>query len=324
MRAIRLHEFGPADNLRLDTVPDLVAGPGEVRIAVRASGVHLLDTTLRRGERGGPWPQPALPTVPGREVAGIVDGVGSDVPRHVLGRRVVAHLGQLPGGYAEQAITTPEKLIDLPTGVTHTEAVALVGTGRTALGILEQANLTADDVVLIPAAAGGLGWLLVQAARTLRARVIAAAGGAGKLAMLEQLAPHQLVDYSSPSWPGTVIERPTVVLDGVGGSIGRQAMQLLRPGGRLLMFGHSAGEPTRVATEDLVAGSLTASWSLGPRMLARPGGIQGLAREAVARAGAGEWRALLTEYPLAKAAQAHRDLEERRTVGKVVLIPAYG
>lgn len=324
MKAIRLHAFGPADNLRLDTVPDLGPGPGEVRISVRASGVHLLDTTLRRGRQDGPWPQPSLPTVPGREVAGTVDGVGSDVPTNMLGRRVVAHLGQVPGGYAEQAVTTPEKLIELPAGVTPPEAVALVGTGRTALGILEQADLTADDVVLIPAAAGGLGWLLVQAARAVGARVVAAAGGADKLALLEQLAPDQLVDYASPAWPDTVIERPTVVLDGVGGSIGRQAMQLLRPGGRLLMFGYSAGEPTRVATEDLVAGSLTASWSLGPRMLARPGGIHGLAREAVARAGAGEWWPLVTEYPLAEAAQAHRDLEERRTVGKVVLIPAHG
>lgn len=324
MKAIRLHAFGPADNLRLDTVPDLGPGPGEVRISVRASGVHLLDTTLRRGRQDGPWPQPSLPTVPGREVAGTVDGVGSDVPTNMLGRRVVAHLGQVPGGYAEQAVTTPEKLIELPAGVTPPEAVALVGTGRTALGILEQADLTADDVVLIPAAAGGLGWLLVQAARAVGARVVAAAGGADKLALLEQLAPDQLVDYASPAWPDTVIERPTVVLDGVGGSIGRQAMQLLRPGGRLLMFGYSAGEPTRVATEDLVAGSLTASWSLGPRMLARPGGIHGLAREAVARAATGEWWPLVTEYPLAEAAQAHRDLEERRTVGKVVLIPAHG
>src|SRR6478736_3988480 len=104
MRAIRLHEFGSADRLRLDEVPDLVPGPGEVRIAVEASGVHLLDTTLRRGEPG-PMPLPELPTIPGREVAGVVDRVGRAVDDSWLGRRVVAHLGLVPGGYAEQAVT---------------------------------------------------------------------------------------------------------------------------------------------------------------------------------------------------------------------------
>src|SRR5690349_21365779 len=109
MRAIRLHEFGPPENLVLDEVGDLAPAAGEVRIAVEACGVHLLDTTLRRGEPG-PVPTPELPTVPGREVAGVVDRVGDGVDRSWLGRHVVAHLGLVPGGYAEQAVTTVEKL----------------------------------------------------------------------------------------------------------------------------------------------------------------------------------------------------------------------
>ncbi len=93
-------------------LPDLEPDTGQVRIAVEAAGVHLLDTTLRRGEAGGPLPPPELPTIPGREVAGVVDVVGEDVDEAWLGRRVVAHLGLVPGGYAEQAVTSPDLLFD--------------------------------------------------------------------------------------------------------------------------------------------------------------------------------------------------------------------
>ncbi|MEV4725201.1 alcohol dehydrogenase catalytic domain-containing protein, partial [Micromonospora humida] len=162
MRAIRLHEFGPATNLVLDDLPDLTPAPGQVRIAVAASGVHLLDTTLRRGEAGGPLPLPRLPTVPGREVAGTVDLTGAGVDEAWRGRRVVAHLGMVPGGYAEQAVTAVESLFVVPERMGFADAVALVGTGRTALGVVETEPPTADDVVLVLSAAGGMGWLLVQ------------------------------------------------------------------------------------------------------------------------------------------------------------------
>ncbi|GAB3758577.1 zinc-binding dehydrogenase [Microlunatus parietis] len=322
MRAIRLHAFGPPENLVLDDLPDLEPGPGEVRIAVEASGVHLLDTALRRGEGAGPMATPSLPTVPGREVAGRIDRIGADVPQRWLGRRVVAHLGMVPGGYAEQAVTTIAKLYDLdalPGPVTGAEAVALVGTGRTTVGVLSAAALTASDTVLIPAAAGGIGWLLVQAARAAGAAVIAAAGGEEKVRRLAELGPDEVVDYSRPDWPDRVRKSPTVVLDGVGGAIGRAAFDLLAPGGRLLMFGWSSGTATQITTDDLVGRSLTASWGFG----FLPGGdldrLRPYVEEALQRAARAEWRPLLTMYPLADAARAHTDLEHRRTVGKVVL-----
>ncbi|WP_109505555.1 zinc-binding dehydrogenase [Nocardioides speluncae] len=321
MRAIRLHEFGPPENLVLDELPDLHPAAGEVRIAVSASGVHLIDTSLRRGETGGPMPaQPELPTIPGREVAGVVDELGDGVDPALLGRRMVAHLGLVPGGYAEQAVTAVGNLIPIPDGVAEDEAVALVGTGRTAAAILEEAAITATDVVLIPAAAGGIGWLAVQAAKNAGATVIAAARGEEKLARLQELGADQVVDYSQPGWAEQVGRKATVLLDGVGGDIGRAAMKQLAPGGRMVMFGYSAGAPTELTTADIVEGGLTVSWSLGPKMFARPGGIRGVAEEAVARGGRGEWRPLTTTYPLADAARAHRDLETRRTVGKVVLL----
>ena len=103
MHAIRQHEFGPPGTLIYAELADPVPADGQVRIAVEAAGVHLLDTTIRKGESGGPFPLPHLPMTPGREVAGRVDGLGPGVDDHWLGRRVVAHLGMASGGYAELA-----------------------------------------------------------------------------------------------------------------------------------------------------------------------------------------------------------------------------
>ncbi|MEO7351491.1 MAG: zinc-binding dehydrogenase [Marmoricola sp.] len=108
--------------------------------------------------------------------------------------------------------------------------------------------------------------------------------------------------------------------DGVGGSLGRSALELLKPGGRLVMFGYSAGRPTQFDTGDIVARGLTVGWSLGPRMVALPGGIPGLAARALDRLAAKDWSPLVSTYPLAEAARAHADLENRRALGKVVLM----
>jgi NADPH2:quinone reductase len=323
MRAIRLHEFGPAGNLVLDDLPDLEPAEGQVRIAVEAAGIHLLDTSLRRGESGGPMPPPELPTIPGREVAGVVDRLGAGVAEEWLGRRVVAHLGMVPGGYAEQAVTTVDKLFDVPGHLTFPDAIAAVGTGRTALGVLELEPPAKEDVVLVPSAAGGLGWLLAQAASSVGARVIAAAGSAERVAALAPLGADLVVDYSRPGWVDTIREHTdgvTLVYDGVGGEVGREALELLRPGGRQVMFGYSAGAPTEFTSTDVVERGLTVGWSLGPRMLALPGGIPGLAGRALERVAAGDWRPLVTTYPLADAGRAHEDLEQRRALGKVVLV----
>lgn len=322
MYAIRLHEFGPAENLTLEELPDLAPAAGQVRIAVEASGVHLVDTSLRRGDHG-PIPLPDLPTIPGREVAGVVDALGPDVGGEWLGTRVVAHLGPVPGGYASQAVTVLDNLFPLASGADFGEAVAMVGTGRTAQAILEIAPPSPDDVVLVPSAAGGLGWLLVQAAQSAGARVIAAAGGSDKTDLLKRLDPALVVDYCRDDWVETVassVGQVTLVYDGVGGRVGRQSLELLGPGGRLEMFGNSAGEPTRFDTSDVVTRGLEVAWSLGPRMAALPGGIPGLAERSLARFADGVWQPLVSTYRLADASRAHRDLEQRAAVGKVVLV----
>ncbi|MFF4574068.1 zinc-binding dehydrogenase [Streptomyces sp. NPDC001410] len=324
MHAVRLYAFGPAENLTYEEAADPVPGPGEVRIAVAAAGVHLLDTALREGQQG-PLPEPlALPTVPGREVAGVVDAVGDGVEKTWLGRRVVAHLGFAPGGYAELAVTAAERLHEIPEGLGFAEAVAMIGTGRTALGIAQFAEPGPDDVVVVPAAAGGIGTLLVQYAKNAGATVIGLAGGPEKTAHVRADGADLAVDYNDTAWPARVrahlAGRPaSIVYDGVGGAVAREAVALLGPSGRHLVFGWSAegiGEGARGHFVDGLSESV-----LGPAMLQKAGGLRALELRALTEAGQGRLRPAVTRFPLCEAAAAHRALENRGTIGKVVLEP---
>ncbi|TWD84359.1 NADPH2:quinone reductase [Kribbella amoyensis] len=322
MRAIRLHEFGPAELLSYEDVPDPVPGADQVLVTVEAAGVHLMDTVLRAGTAGGgPVPLPELPTIPGREVAGRVEGVGPGVDAAWIGRRVVVHLGPVPGGYAEKAVAKVGSLHEIPDHLDGATAVATIGTGRTAIGILEQAALTSDDVVLITAAAGGMGSLFVQYARNAGATVVGLAGSPDKVRQIRELGAQYAIDYSDYDWAEQVkaqVAEVSVVLDGVGGESGQQAFELLGIGGRILMFGWSGGGPVRLGTDDLMNRGLTATWAIGPKLMGR---LRELETKALAESVEGRWVPLTTTFPLAKAADAHRALENRETVGKVVLLP---
>ncbi|KQX59511.1 MULTISPECIES: zinc-binding dehydrogenase [unclassified Streptomyces] len=332
MHAVRLHAFGPAENLTYEETPDPVPGPGQVRVRVAAAGVHLLDTALREGMTG-PYPAPAaLPTVPGREVAGTVDALGEGTDPVWLGKRVVAHLGMNPGGYAELAVTDAARLHALPDHLGAAEAVAMIGTGRTTLGILQFTALGPESVAIVPAAAGGIGTLLVQYAKNAGATVVGLAGGPAKVALVEANGADLAVDYRRPDWAEKVRAHlggraATVVFDSVGGETGRAAVDLLGEGGQHLVFGWSStglhdGEPLTFTPEELAARGITSESVLGPVMIRKAGGdVRGLELAALAAASTGTLRPAVHRFPLAKAADAHRALETRGTTGKVVLIP---
>ncbi|MFE6921500.1 zinc-binding dehydrogenase [Nocardia sp. NPDC057663] len=326
MHAIRLHEFGPATNLRYESVPDPQPAPGQVRIAVAASGGHLVDTALRRGEPG-PFPVPTLPTVPGREVAGTIDRVGEGVDPGLLGTPVVTHLGAAPGGYAEFATADADRLLTIPDGVSAATAVAMLGTGRTTLGILLFTDLDADSVAVVTAAAGGIGTLLVQSARAAGATVVGLAGGPEKVRTVAANGADIAIDYTADDWPEKVRAQlggraATQVFDGVGGAVGSAAVDLLGRGGTHLIFGWSAGTPTVVDPAALASRGITSRSVLGPPMIDRAGGdLLTLSRRALTAAAEGLLTPAITEFPLAEAALAHESLENRSTTGKVVLIP---
>ncbi|QIP85852.1 zinc-binding dehydrogenase [Streptomyces sp. Tu 2975] len=331
MHAVRLHSFGPAENLSYETADDPVPGPGQVRIAVAAAGVHLLDTALREGARG-PYPVTVeLPTIPGREVAGVVESLGEGTDPVWLGKRVVAHLGMAPGGYAELAVTDADRLHEIPGELDEAAAVAMIGTGRTALGILQYTDLGPDDIAIVPAAAGGIGTLIVQYAKNAGATVIGLAGGLAKTARVRDNGADLAVDYTRPNWPDTVRghlgdRRASVVYDSVGGEAGRAAVDLLGKGGKHIVFGWSSqailsDSPLTLTEEELAERGITSQGVLGPAMLEKAGGLRALESRALAEAAAGRLRPAVQRYALADAADAHRALETRGTVGKVVLVP---
>jgi NADPH2:quinone reductase len=286
-----------------------------------------VDTTIRQGQAGGAFASVELPMTPGREVAGRVDRVGPDVDEGWLGRRVVAHLGMASGGYAEQAVVAANSLHELADGMAPDAAVAMIGTGRTAIAVLDVAALTGDDVVVVTSAAGGLGSLLVQAARNVGATVVGLAGGPDKVEQVRALGADVSADYRQQRWADDVREQlggrdVTIVLDGVGGAVGDALFAMLGARGRLILFGYSSGAPTMLSTMDIIGRSLTVTAAIGPRLINRPGGLRPLETEALAQAAAGKLVPIVgSRFPLADASTAHAALETRATSGKVILIP---
>lgn len=324
MRAIRQHAFGGARELILESdvaVPE--PGPGQVRIEVAAAGVTRLDLAVRAGI--GRW-LPELPTIPGREVAGVVEALGDGVERRWLGRRVVTCLGLASGGYAEFAVREVAAVHEIPDGVPDHAAVAAIGTGRTAVGVLDVARLEPEDVVLVLGSAGGVGSHLVQAAVRRGATVVAAAGGPIKIATSRRLGAAVTVDYTRPGWAERVREElegreVTVAFDGIGGGIGRTALNLLGHGGRLVLYGWVSGHPVEVSSRELYEHGLSLCAAPGPSMPSQPGGVRRLEERALIMGTDGTFSPLVQRFALSEAAAAHAALESRNTVGKVILSP---
>lgn len=328
MFAIRQHAFGAPDKLVYEEMDPPSPGPGEVRLAVTAAGVHLMDTVLRAGREMG-MALPRLPMTPGREAAGVVDAVGAEVDEAWLGVRVVAYLGhERNGGYATHAVTSADSLHRVPDGLDDAGAVTMIGTGRTAIGVLEQAALSAGDVVVVTAAAGGMGTLFVQAARRAGAVVVGLAGSRQKLDVVLKQGANGAVDYTLPGWEERLGEAlgggpSTVVLDGVGGRLGRTAAESLGEGGRHLYFGWASDEGrfAGFSPQELEQRGITSRLAVGPSLFGLPGGIRRLEETALQWAASGRLSPVVQSFPLARAAEAHHALETRATIGKVVLRP---
>lgn len=318
MRAVWLREFGGPEVLVAGEAADPVAGAGEVVVEVAYANITFVETQFRAGGKG-PF-RAELPMVPGNGVGGVVAAVGEGVDRALLGRRVVSSTGG-SGGYAEQVAVPAAGLYQVPEGLALDDAVALLADGRTAAVVLAAAEVAAGDTVLVEAAAGGVGSLLVQLARAAGARVVAAAGGERKLALARELGADLAVDYREDGWDRQLREalaggEVDVVLDGVGGVIGRTAFGLLGRGGRIVSFGLASGEWAGVPEQEAVA--------RGVRILsakASPEAMRGFTEAVLAEAAAGRLRPVIGQrFPLDRAADAHRAMETRSTLGKTLLV----
>lgn len=314
MRAVEMREFGPPAVLVGVEAPEPVARDGQVLIDVELASITFVETQMRAGRPPHPSMLPALPAILGNGVGGVVAAVGPGVGDGLVGQRVVASLGG-SGGYAARAVTDAQALVEVPQGLSLRHAVALLADGRTALLLMRLARPGPGETVLVEAAAGGVGTLLVQLARAAGARVVAAAGGERKLAVARELGAHATVDYRDDGWPqraGAV----DVVFDGVGGAIGLAAFGLLGSGGRFCPFGMASGSFPPVDAGEAQARDVHVRRGAP----ADPDDLVALSRSALEQAATGRLRPVIgQEFALEDAAAAHVAIESRATIGKTLL-----
>jgi NADPH:quinone reductase len=324
MRVVQATRFGGPEVLVTVGAADPVAGPGEVVVDVTAADTLFVETQIRRGW-GGEFFTVQPPYVPGGAVSGRVYSVGPAVDERWVGRRVAAHTGDHGGGggYAEQVVVAEERLVPVPDELGDLEAVALMHDGPTALRLIDAAGIRPGHWVLILAAGGGLGILLVQLAHGAGGRVIAAARGRRKLDLAAELGADIVVDYSKPNWAQRVLEATScrgadAIFDGVGGELGRAAFDVVATGGQFSMHGAPSGAFADIPSREAQRRGVTLRGIEDVQVA--PVELRQLAVRALSEAAAGRVRPVIGQtFPLHRAAEAHRAIESRSTVGKTLL-----
>lgn len=322
MKSIRIHETGGADRLLLEDLPDPEPGPGELLVRVRAAGVNFIDIYHRSGLYQRP-----LPYTPGSEGAGEVIAAGRDVTAFKRGDRIASE--SLRGSYAELAIVAADRAVALPDGVSEEVAASLMIPGITAQYLaVSTFPLTPGTWCLVHAAAGGTGNLLVQVARILGARVIGTVSTVEKEGIARAAGAEAVIRYTEQDVV-TEVRRITgglgvaVAYDSVGRTTWEASLDSLAPRGMLVCFGQSSGpvppiDPlllSRKGSLYLTRPSMTHYTSTRSELVER-------ATQVFGWVAAGKLTVRIDrKVPLAQAAAAHRALESRATIGKVLLDP---
>ena len=321
--AIRIHEHGGPDVMKWETVE--VGNPGDKEIRVRhtAVGLNYIDTYHRTGLYKIP-----LPSIIGREAAGIVEAVGAAVTDFKVGERV-AYASAPIGSYSEARLISADRLVKIPDGVTDRQAASMMLKGMTAQYLIRHTHtVKSGDTILFHAAAGGVGLILCQWAKHLGATVIGTVGSEEKAALAKANGCHHVINYRSEDFVARVAEitggkKCAVVYDGVGKDTFMKSLDCVRPRGLVALFGNASGK-----VEPLDLGVLAGKGSL---FVTRPTLDTHVATRAELIATANDLfdvvgRGIVKievnqSYALKDAALAHRDLEARKTTGSTVLIP---
>lgn len=320
MKAIRVDEFGGPENLRLQEVPDLKAGPGQVVVRIRAAGVNPVDAYMRAGT----YPRkPVLPYTPGTDGAGTVEAVGEGVKRVAVGQRVYT-AGSLTGTYAEQALCDEQGVFPLPANASFPQGAAMHVPYATAYrGLFHRAQARPGETVLVHGATGGVGIAAVQLARSAGLRVIGTAGSdrGKKLALTE--GAHEVLDHKSPNH----FEQALTLTGGRGFNVIVELLAnvnlakdltILAPKGRVVVIGNRGTIEINPRDAMMRDGSILGMslWNASPEDLfsihsALVAGLEnGTLRPVIGQ-----------EIPLADAARAHVAVMEAGAYGKIVLIP---
>lgn len=319
---IRFHDTGGPDVLRWESIELGEPARNEVRVRQSAVGLNFIDVY----ERNGLYRVP-LPATPGKEAAGIVEAVGPGV-RHVKVGDRVAYASPQSGAYAAARVMPADGLVTIPDSIEDETAAASMLKGLTAQMLLRQVyRVRKGDVLLVHAAAGGVGSILVQWARHLGATVVAVVGSAAKAERVRELgAQHVLLtdeDWVAQAKAITGGRGVTVVYDSVGQDTFMKSLDTLRPRGMMVSYGNASGPAPAIAPLELSR--------RGSLYLTRPAVFHFIATRAALARASQELFDLLARgaikvqigqtYPLREAARAHADLESRRTTGSTVLLP---
>jgi NADPH2:quinone reductase len=320
MKAIQVVQTGGPEVLTPAELPVPAPKPNEAVVKLEAAGVNFIDVYIREGR----YPVPP-PFINGQEGAGTVTEVGSDV-RHLRAGDRVAYTSAL-GSYAEYAAVPAERLVKIPDALSFEQAAAAMVQGMTAHYLLFSTyKLQKNETALVHAAAGGVGLLLVQMAKKIGARVIATAGTDEKAQLARDAGADECIVYTQADFE-TETRRLTndegvhVVYDGVGKATFEKGLNVLRPRGYFVLFGGASGA---VPPFDLIKlsqkGSLFVTRPTLAHYTASRDELEWRARDVLQWIVDGDLKLRIHHvYPLAEAAQAHRDLEGRKTTGKLLL-----
>ncbi|MBF6589825.1 MAG: quinone oxidoreductase [Ktedonobacterales bacterium] len=330
MQAIRMHQTGGPDVLQVEDGPLPVPGPGMALVSVEAAGVNFIDIYQRTGQYKVP-----LPFTPGAELAGVVTALGprptdtdaADLADITVGSRVATP--QATGAYAQYALVPAQRLVLVPDAIASQTAAAVMLQGMTAHYLTHSAYLLrADDACLIHAAAGGVGRLLVQLAKMRGARVIATVGNEEKAALARSAGADEVILYTQTDFETAVKDLTTgsgvaVVYDSVGKDTCEKGLRCLRRRGSMILYGQSSGAVPPLDPQILNRyGSL---WLTRPTLgdyIATPADLRERARDLFTWLATGALEVRLDQtFPLAQAGAAQQYLSDRKTKGKVLLIP---
>jgi NADPH2:quinone reductase len=322
MKAIQVQQLGGPEVLTVAEVATPKPKPHEALVKIHAIGVNYIDVYFREGR----YPAP-LPLVDGQEAAGVVSEIGAEV-KNLREGDGVAYAGQL-GAYAEYAAVPADRLVKIPDGIDFRQAAAVMLQGMTAHYLVRSTYpLRSGETALIHAAAGGVGLLLVQMAKRIGARVIGTVGSEEKAVLVRDAGADEIILYRQRDFE-TEVKRITsgdgvhVVYDGVGKDTFLKGLNLLRPRGYMVLFGASSGA---VAPFDPILlsqkGSLFLTRPTLGHYIAKREELESTANEVLAAVASGDLKLRIEHtYPLVEAQRAHRDLEGRKTTGKLLLIP---
>lgn len=321
--AIQVHKFGGPDVLTYGEVQVAAPGPGQIKLKQTAIGVNYIDVYHRTGL----YPQAAFPFTPGSEGAGDVTALGAGVTSLKVGDKV-AYAGNM-GGYASERLMPADRVVKIPDGISDKTAAAMMLQGMTARYLLRKTyKVDKDTTLLWHAAAGGVGLIAVQWAKKLGATIIATAGGAEKCALAKAAGATHVIDYKAEKFVDKVRDVTggrmcDVVYDGVGKDTFPASLDCLKPLGLFVTFGNASGP-----IEAFNPGILSAKGSLymtRPTMgtyVATPELLAETANDLFDVVKSGAVKINVTgSYALKDAAQAHRDLEGRKTTGSIILVP---